>query len=189
MRFMALAVLVLGACTSEPEELRTGVGFGDLDEYRAQRQAELQGARQSAIPDPLAVGTETVGAVAVPSSGAPLSAIPNDAAAIRQAPGTPAPVAPVTATALPTRPGGTEPNIVAYALATSNPVGTSIYPRNPTSEAQHARACARFAGPDQAQIAFLKAGGPERDRDGLDPDGDGYACWWDPEAFRNPGEG
>jgi hypothetical protein len=37
---------------------------------------------------------------------------------------------------------------------------------------------------DAAQEAFLAAGGPERDRNNLDPDGDGFACWWDPEPFR-----
>ena len=38
--------------------------------------------------------------------------------------------------------------------------------------------------PTPAQQAFLEAGGPERDRKGLDPDGDGYACAWDPTPFR-----
>ncbi len=28
------------------------------------------------------------------------------------------------------------------------------------------------------------AGGPERDQFGIDPDGDGYACRWDPSPFR-----
>ena len=28
------------------------------------------------------------------------------------------------------------------------------------------------------------AGGPERDQFGIDPDGDGYACSWDPSPFR-----
>ena len=28
------------------------------------------------------------------------------------------------------------------------------------------------------------AGGPERDSEGLDPDGDGFACGWDPAPFR-----
>jgi hypothetical protein len=30
----------------------------------------------------------------------------------------------------------------------------------------------------------LSNGGPERDRLGLDPDGDGFACYWDPTPFR-----
>jgi hypothetical protein len=37
---------------------------------------------------------------------------------------------------------------------------------------------------DLAQEAFLSEGGPERDRLGVDPDGDGFACRWDPTPFR-----
>lgn len=83
------------------------------------------------------------------------------------------------------RPGDVGPNIVAYALGTSHPRGTQIYRRVGLNlEAKAARACGEYAGPDQAQIAFLSRGGPERDRLGLDPDGDGYACGWDPQPFR-----
>ncbi|MEQ6202484.1 hypothetical protein ABMC88_05465 [Sulfitobacter sp. HNIBRBA2951] len=89
--------------------------------------------------------------------------------------------------ALPER-TATGPNIVAYALSTSNPVGTRIYKRRSfNAEKKFQRACAQFSGEDQAQIAFLEAGGPKRDRQGMDPDGDGYACGWDPSAFRNTG--
>jgi hypothetical protein len=88
-------------------------------------------------------------------------------------------------TELPTRPGTDQPNIVQYALRTNNPVGVQLYQRGGSwSSNRHARACARFASPDQAQIEFLSRGGPERDRDGLDPDGDGFACSWDPTPFR-----
>ncbi|MEP2919355.1 MAG: hypothetical protein ABJP06_01415 [Sulfitobacter sp.] len=87
--------------------------------------------------------------------------------------------------ALPQR-STSEPNIVAYALSTTNPVGNSIYRRSVfNTQNKFLRNCAAFGGEDLAQIAFLKAGGPERDRQGLDPDGDGYACDWDPSAFRN----
>ena len=44
--------------------------------------------------------------------------------------------------------------------------------------------CAKYVSDAAAQEAFLKAGGPERDRYGLDPDGDGFACRWDPTPFR-----
>lgn len=89
-------------------------------------------------------------------------------------------------TALPSRAGAEGPNIVAYALQTSNPKGTSIFRRSSfSSEAKAQRACAGFASADLAQEAFLAAGGPERDRQGMDPDGDGYACAWDPAPFRN----
>lgn len=88
--------------------------------------------------------------------------------------------------AVPERPSGrAAPNIVAYALATNNQVGQSIYSRSSRfNEDRYRRACAEFGSSDQAQAAFLAAGGPERDRRGLDPDGDGFACFWNPGPFR-----
>lgn len=86
--------------------------------------------------------------------------------------------------ALPVRPGSSVPNIVDYALATSNPKGTQLYKRSGFSVSSAASKCAGYASPDLAQEAFLAKGGPERDRLGLDPDGDGYACGWDPSPFR-----
>jgi hypothetical protein len=77
-------------------------------------------------------------------------------------------------------------NIVAFALATTHPVGQQMYRRtNLLGEARTARACARYPSPGLAQEAFLSRGGPERDPLGLDSDGDGYACGWDPAPFRN----
>jgi hypothetical protein len=79
----------------------------------------------------------------------------------------------------------TGPNIVQYALQTSNPVGNTIYNRSGLrAEARYAKSCGSYASPDLAQEAFLAAGGPERDRQGMDPDGDGYACGWNPAPFR-----
>lgn len=52
-------------------------------------------------------------------------------------------------------------------------------------QAKAQRNCAGYASPDQAQIDFLANGGPQRDRKGLDPDGDGFACGWDPSPFRS----
>lgn len=86
--------------------------------------------------------------------------------------------------ALPPREGG-GPNIVEYALRTTNPVGAALYKRSILStESGHQRACARYTSADLAQEDFLASGGPERDRKGLDPDGDGFACSWDPAPFR-----
>jgi hypothetical protein len=85
-----------------------------------------------------------------------------------------------------TRPDDVGPNIVAYALATTHPKGTQIYTRiGFDKENRAARNCTEFTSPDRAQIEFLRQGGPERDRRGLDPDGDGYACDWDPAPYRN----
>jgi hypothetical protein len=88
--------------------------------------------------------------------------------------------------AVPENPGSTGPNIVAYALSTTNPVGTALYDRRGSfDEGKYRRACAEFGSADQAQIAFLDGGGPKRDRKGLDPDGDGFACFWNPTPFRS----
>ncbi len=87
--------------------------------------------------------------------------------------------------AVPERQGPSGPNVVQYALATSHPVGQQVHARGGLFGTRDpARACARFASPDIAQQEFLSRGGPERDRLGVDPDGDGYACGWDPAPFR-----
>jgi hypothetical protein len=89
----------------------------------------------------------------------------------------------VAPTALPTRSGDT-PSIVAFALETTHPVGTRLYSRNPLNRGRQAEACRAFRAPDLAQEWFLANGGPARDRRALDPDGDGFACDWNPEIYR-----
>jgi hypothetical protein len=92
--------------------------------------------------------------------------------------------------ALPAR-TDTGPNIVAYALQSSHGVGQQVYRRTnlPGAENRYKRACSSYPSPDLAQTEFLKSGGPERDRKGMDPDGDGYACSWDPRPFRKAAGG
>lgn len=85
---------------------------------------------------------------------------------------------------LPVRPGDTGPNIVEFALATTHAPGTQLYTRRSLGKKDPYANCGRFASPDLAQAEFLAKGGPERDRSGLDPDGDGFACGWDPRPFR-----
>lgn len=88
-------------------------------------------------------------------------------------------------TAVPSRSGASGPNIVAFALSTTNRVGQKVYRRTAlVSGNRYIRNCGKYATADLAQEAFLDAGGPERDRLGLDPDGDGFACTWDPSPFR-----
>ncbi len=88
-------------------------------------------------------------------------------------------------TDLPPRPDGSGPSIVAYALATTNAPGEALYRRSGiAAQTRFERSCAKYASPDQAQEAFLDAGGPKRDFAGMDPDGDGFACFWDPRPFR-----
>ena len=88
-------------------------------------------------------------------------------------------------TEVPTRPGTDIPNIVAYALQTNNPLKTQLYDRGPFASEKRALAnCNAYPSPGKAQEVFLSKGGPKRDRYGLDPDGDGFACTWDPTPFR-----
>lgn len=89
----------------------------------------------------------------------------------------------VQPTAVPER-TKTGPNIVEFALSTTHNPGTQMYSRSALRLTDPMVACARYSSPDLAQQAFLEAGGPQRDRKGLDPDGDGFACSWDPRPFR-----
>ena len=88
-------------------------------------------------------------------------------------------------TDVPQRPDNTGPDIVKYALATTNPVGAQLYDRPSFYLVNVKTACQKFTSPDFAQQAFLGKGGPQKDPKGLDPDGDGFACAWDPTPFRN----
>lgn len=91
----------------------------------------------------------------------------------------------INPTDLPPRPDSSAPNIVAYAVQTTNPVGTPLYDRRGRFDGNRiSRACGAYNSSDLAQEAFLAAGGPQKDRKGLDPDGDGFACAWDPAPFR-----
>lgn len=87
--------------------------------------------------------------------------------------------------ALPSRSGDSGPSVVEFALSTRNQLGEQIYPRTKImAESRFNKNCAEYTSADQAQQDFLKSGGPKRDRKGLDPDGDGFACYWDPTPFR-----
>jgi hypothetical protein len=85
------------------------------------------------------------------------------------------------------RPPETGPNIITYALEQARPVGAAGAYRRPITASQRAaeRRCQNYRDGDAAQEAFLAGGGPQRDRFGLDPDGDGNACGWDPAAYRS----
>lgn len=72
-------------------------------------------------------------------------------------------------------------NIALYAQQTSNAVGERVYQRRGM---RTGGGCGRYSNPDDAQRAFLAAGGPQDDPRGMDPDGDGFACSWDPTPYR-----
>lgn len=87
--------------------------------------------------------------------------------------------------ALPDRPGDTGASAaIQFALATSHPVGSQMYKRSSLKFKSPDAACQKYGSDMEAQEEFLASGGPERDRKGIDPDGDGYACNWNPAPFR-----
>ncbi len=75
-------------------------------------------------------------------------------------------------------------NIIAYARSTTNRVGQRVVRRPRIQRRDNRRECAKFASADDAQRNFLANGGPAEDPLNLDPDGDGFACRWSPEAYR-----
>lgn len=79
---------------------------------------------------------------------------------------------------------GAAVDLVQYALNAPNRKGETIYPRSRIALANSERACGRYDTPEAAQQAFMRAGGPQRDSKNLDPDGDGFACFWDPTPFQ-----
>ena len=83
--------------------------------------------------------------------------------------------------------GGSRSNALQqYARSTSNNVGEKQYRRGLFSDAEATLAnCNNYRSADDAQRAFLAAGGPGADGQNLDPDGDGFACRWSPLPYRN----
>ena len=76
-------------------------------------------------------------------------------------------------------------NIALFAKQIdATPSGESIYSRSAGARVAGIGNCGRFRDGDAAQRAFLAGGGPSADRYGIDPDGDGFACQWDPAPYR-----
>ncbi|MEM9394217.1 MAG: hypothetical protein AAGA38_10190 [Pseudomonadota bacterium] len=205
----AAAGLSLAACDPSVPDDR-GVGFSDYDSFEAERRARDEAlATGNALVLPAgqdAPLTDVQGAQAAGADGAPLAGTAllargpgisdeNDFGAVSDRVSIEDDAARIAAQrelyqvvepeAVPTRPGGDSfDDIVRYALSTSNTVGQSVYPRSGGSTERAARACARYDGPNDAQQAFLNSGGPQRDGRGMDPDGDGFVCGWNPAPFR-----
>ena len=83
---------------------------------------------------------------------------------------------------LPNRTDGV--NVALYAQQSTNALGQRAFDRGVGARVAGVGSCGRYRNPDDAQRAFLAAGGPQSDRLGLDPDGDGFACSFDPGPYR-----
>lgn len=185
-----------GQQTSAPAQGSVGAqAVAALRPGTAVQQQQPQGTDFAAAPPPQQ--PQSVGAPlsAVAPSAAPGSA--GSQAAVSDQGFTPAPfgtarqnqvvqrdhVPQVQVDSVPQGAGG--PNLFAYALSTTHAVGQQLHNRShPLRWRRWESACAQYRTQDEAQEAFLAAGGPERDPNHLDPDGDGFACWWDPAPFR-----
>ena len=75
-------------------------------------------------------------------------------------------------------------NVASFARNTKNKKGEKVYTRLSFSIYDNWIECSKFKNKDEAQRNFLKDGGPFNDRFNLDPDGDGFACDWDPDIYR-----
>ncbi len=73
-------------------------------------------------------------------------------------------------------------NIAEYARSTTHQVGERKY-RRPVIRTRRSE-CNKFGTADEAQRYFLANGGPENDPLNLDGDGDGFACAWNPNVYR-----
>ena len=77
-----------------------------------------------------------------------------------------------------------EVNVAKYARDTIHKKGEKLFTRIGLNIYNNWNQCSNFKTKDDAQRKFLKSGGPYSDKFNLDPDGDGFACDWDPEVYR-----
>ena len=77
-------------------------------------------------------------------------------------------------------------NMINYALNTKHAPGTVVHDREIFffNREKYLERCNQFVDSDEAQQFFLNNGGPKEDSANLDPDGDGFACSWNPERYR-----
>ncbi|WP_134678963.1 hypothetical protein [Paracoccus ravus] len=152
--------------------IRNGTSYAT---YSKQRELALvgQGPVPQAIPVELPANAPSVLDIgATPKSTTPPKVVVVDQKV------TAAPVATTGAYA------GTTPVLVKYAYEERQDPGTSLYRRTGGSVAQAARLCSTYPSRDAAQRGFIAKGGPVLDPGGMDPDGDGFVCGWDPRPVR-----
>ena len=77
-----------------------------------------------------------------------------------------------------------EINVAEFARKTYHKRGEKIFFRIGFSIYDNWNECSKFKTRDEAQRKFLSNGGPNNDKFNLDPDGDGFACEWDPKVYR-----
>lgn len=211
---LGVGCVLAACSASPPLETPRGVGFGNYDRYlagQAQVSSQAVTSRPAAPAQGFAangpVPSETPGAAVpqgtaiaragLPAPGAPTAPTTDfaarAAAAIDAADG-----GSVTRGAIPNAPraaaapgatagaslAASDNTLVQYAINTGHPIGVQQYRRTDLGQARHVANCGEFASAEAAQLWFLANEGPARDQRSLDPDGDGFACAWDPSGYR-----
>ncbi|HRO14452.1 MAG TPA: hypothetical protein PLL33_05310 [Paracoccus sp. (in: a-proteobacteria)] len=183
-----IPILALAACTGEnsgwnPNYQMMQTPYGT---YLRAREAALTGFRAEppqVIPVTLPVRAPTPQEIAGPKPVRIAGHVPavrggTTTVAVVSAPAT----APRPITETGPYPGSTSV-LVNYANSARHTPGTTIWPRTNPRDARSI--CARYPSPATAQTAFLAKGGPTQDPAGMDPDGDGFVCGWNPASYRS----
>ena len=186
MKFYVPAIVLLSLTACGPQVHESGVGFENYTTYQkkqAAKEAELRGTKppaQTATPTPRKTGISDEQDFDAVSGRESIESDKERLAKQR------AQYIVIEPTDVPTGRSGKGAKVVEFALSTTNNVGQSVYSRSKIlAQSRFVRNCLKYPSPDLAQAEFLQSGGPKKDRKGLDPDGDGFACSWDPEPFRN----
>lgn len=188
--WFVISVLAVAGCGGEHLGFNPNYQFGSSSygEYRLAREAALTGNSESPAVVPVARPFDAPTAQQIAGRD-PVPVPATRGLGRAKAAAAAAPVAAGTATPLVANDGpyaGSVPVLAAFAAETTHQPGTALYPRSGGSASQAARVCASYPNPEAAQIGFLAAGGPQVDTRGMDPDGDGFVCGWDPRPLRQP---
>lgn len=182
-------VLALAACAENTgwnpnySAVGSGTGYG---KYSREREAALHGN----APIPRTVPVQLPAEAPTPADIAPQAAPATTTAAATGAAGRRPAEVPANAPVATTGPyPGSTPVLVRYAYQEQHDPGKTVYRRTGGSVLDAGRTCSTYATSDVAQRAFIAAGGPILDPRGMDPDGDGFVCGWDPRPLRNNSSG
>lgn len=185
LRFLVVACVVLSGCASVPNDVSPGQQALDAQGLNG-RQAALNGQISSAVIEGPSGGI----GVEAGATGDVTFLDPNSLEAIAEGAiaeseqttgGVFDNIQPQQASDV--LPPPLIPRVAAFALRTTHLPGQRQWRRNPL-RADGQALCAQFGSRDEAQDRFLRDGGPERDPNGMDPDGDGFVCGFDPSALR-----
>lgn len=182
---LILSVLALAACGENAGwnpnymGMHNGTGYA---KYMQEREAALHG--KGAVPAVIPVQLPAKAPTAAQIAGTAATTQAKGAATTKTT-GTAAKAPanmPVTTSG--PYPGST-PVLVRYAHQEQQNPGANVYKRTGGSVLDAGRTCSGYASSEIAQRAFIAGGGPILDPKGMDPDGDGFVCGWDPRPLRN----